>query len=238
MKTSQKIIVSALALFQVMWLSPRNALAAPPGQLDLSQSPLFYGVQQKPIVMLNLTKDNQLHFKAYTDYSDLDDDGVPELTYKHSFNYYGYWDSQKCYEYLTSDGYFSPTGYSADKYCGNSGWSGNFLNWLATSRMDSVRKILYGGKRSTDTATDTVLERNFLTMDAHSWAKFYDGADLNKLVPATILGTLNSNSTAAGTTYTNNGGATVTATAIDAVGNYFIRPNSLRELPVSNVMRA
>lgn len=226
MKTSQKIIVSTLALFQAMWLNPRGALAAPPGQLDLSQSPLFYGVQQKPIVMLNLTKDNQLHFKAYTDYSDLDDDGIPELTYKHSFSYYGYWDSQKCYDYVATDGgFFSPRGYAADKYCAGTAWSGNFLNWVATSRMDSVRKILYGGKRSTDTATDTVLERNFLTMDAHSWAKFYDGADLIKLVPTAILGTLSSSSSAAGTSYTNNGGVTVTATAIDAVGDYFITPN-------------
>jgi type IV pilus assembly protein PilY1 len=224
MKTSHKLILSVAGLCQIAWLC---AHAAPPGPLTLAQSPLFLGVQNKPIVMLNLTKDNQLHFKAYTDYSDLDDDGIPELTYKHSFNYYGYWDSQKCYDYIPLDGgYFAPTatGYSGDKFCGGISWSGNFLNWVATSRMDSVRKILYGGKRSTDTATDTVLERNFLTMDAHSWAKFYDGADLNKLVPATILGTLNSSSTAVGTTYTNNGGATVTATAIDATGNYFIRP--------------
>jgi type IV pilus assembly protein PilY1 len=214
MKTSQKIIVSALALFQVVWCNPRDALAAPPGQLDLSQSPLFYGVQQKPIVMLNLTKDNQLHFKAYTDYSDLDDDGIPDLTYKHSFNYYGYWDSQKCYEYINTDGgLFSPKGYSADKYCEGTGWSGNFLNWLATSRMDSVRKILYGGKRSTDTVTNTVLERNFLTMDAHSWAKFYDGEKLNQLVPSSLVNTFVKKDDA-GKTYTNATGNTVLSTPI------------------------
>jgi type IV pilus assembly protein PilY1 len=221
MKTSQKIIVSTLALFQAMWLNPRGALAAPPGQLDLSQSPLFYGVQQKPIVMLNLTKDNQLHFKAYTDYSDLDDDGIPELTYKHSFNYYGYWDSQKCYEYKSSNnGFYAPTGYSADKYCAGTGWSGNFLNWVATSRMDSVRKILYGGKRSTDSTTETVLERNFLTMDAHSWAKFYNGADLNKLVPDSVLGTFTT--TAPGTTYASTTATLPTVTAMATATNYFV----------------
>ena len=37
------------------------------------------------------------------------------------------------------------------------------------TRMDIVRKILYGGKRSTDTATDTVLERAHLPIDAHSF---------------------------------------------------------------------
>jgi type IV pilus assembly protein PilY1 len=222
MKTSQKIITSALVLLQATWfnLLP-TAQAAPPGPLDLAQSPLFYGVQQKPIVMLNLTKDNQLHFKAYTDYSDLDDDGIPELTYKHSFNYYGYWDPQKCYLYQAADGgYFAPDRYSADKYCGGTAWSGNFLNWVATSRMDSVRKILYGGKRSTDTTTNTVLERNFLTMDAHSWAKFYDQADLNKLVPSAVLGVFTT--TATGRTYTNNSGTTTLSTKMDTAGDYFV----------------
>jgi type IV pilus assembly protein PilY1 len=222
MKNSQKLIIVALLFCQVTWTNLPIAEAAPPGPLDLVQSPLFYGLQQKPIVMLNLTKDHQLHFKAYTDYSDLDGDGIPELTYKHSFDYYGYWDSGKCYSYSAANGgVYSPTGFSADKYCGGTGWSGNFLNWVATSRLDSVRKILYGGKRSTDTATSTVIERSFLTMDAHSWAKFYDGADLNKLIPATILGTFTT--TASGTTYTDNSGSVVTLTDMATATNYFIR---------------
>jgi type IV pilus assembly protein PilY1 len=33
------------------------------------------------------------------------------------------------------------------------------LNWAAMSRMDAVRKLLYGGMRSTDTSSTTVLER-------------------------------------------------------------------------------
>jgi type IV pilus assembly protein PilY1 len=221
MKTPHKLIASMAAICQIAWLSVHVAHAAPPGPLTLAQSPLFLGVQNKPIVMLNLTKDNQLHFKAYTDYSDLDDDGKPELTYKHSFDYYGYWDSQKCYSYQAANGgYYAPIGFSADKYCEGTGWSGNFLNWVATSRMDSVRKILYGGKRSTDTTTNTVLERNFLTMDAHSWAKFYNGADLNKLVPSSVLGTFTI--TATGTTYANTTATLPILTAMAAAGNYFV----------------
>jgi type IV pilus assembly protein PilY1 len=221
MKTYLKLALYTLALCQTMLVAIPAANAAPPGPLDLAQSPLFYGLQQKPIVMLNLTKDNQLHFKAYTDYSDLDDDGKPDLTYKHSFNYYGYWDSQKCYEYRAADGgYFAPIRFSADKYCEGTYWSGNFLNWVATSRMDSVRKILYGGKRSTDSVTETMLERNFLPMDAHSWAKFYDGSDLNKLVPTSIIGTLSA--TASGKVYTDNTGVTLRNTRIAGAGDYFI----------------
>ena len=137
MKNSKQLLVSGLMLCQLAWIAAPLAEAAPPGPLNLAQTPLFYGVQQKPIVMLNLTKDHQLHFKAYTDYSDLDGDGKPELTYTHSFDYYGYWDPKKCYVYSAANGgYYSPTGYSADKYCSGTGWSGNFLNWLATSRLD------------------------------------------------------------------------------------------------------
>jgi type IV pilus assembly protein PilY1 len=212
-------LLSYCAMAATALLSASQVFAAPPGPLDLSQQPLFYGTQQKPIVMLSLTKDHQLHFKAYTDYSDLDDDGIPELGYKHSFDYYGYWDAKKCYSYSAADGYFSPTGYSADKYCGGTGWSGNFLNWVATSRLDSVRKILYGGKRSIDETARTVLERSFLPMDAHSWAKYYNGADLNKLVPSTLIGT--SVAGASGTTYAGST-PVVTATAMATAANYLI----------------
>src|SRR5262249_34931242 len=49
--------------------------------------------------------------------------------------------------------------------------------------MDAVRKLLYGGMRSTDTSSTTVLERSYLPTDAHSWAKYYNGADIAQLTP-------------------------------------------------------
>jgi len=39
------------------------------------------------------------------------------------------------------------------------------------SRMDALRKVLYGGYRSTDEASLTVLERAYIPQDAHSWAR-------------------------------------------------------------------
>ena len=127
------------------------------------------------------------NFKAYNDYSDLDRDGVVDTTYKHSFDYYGYFDSYKCYDY--SSGLFEPASETADKYCAGN-WSGNFLNWATMARIDAVRKILFGGLRTVDTSSDTVLERAFLPNDAHSFAKFYGGADVNKLTPFTPAGGL------------------------------------------------
>ena len=151
--------------------------------LTIAQTPLFLTQAAKPIVMLNISNDHQLYFKAFDDYSDLDDDGTPETTYKHSFDYYGYFDSYKCYDYSTTNNRFEPTGdVDSDKYCSGN-WSGNFLNWASMARIDTVRKMLYGGYRSTDTATLTVLERTFIPNDAHSFAKFYAGTDLNQLTP-------------------------------------------------------
>lgn len=136
----------------------------------------------RPMIMLNMSKDHQLFYRAYDEFSDLDGDGLPETTYKHAFNYYGYFDSFKCYNYSGTTNRFEPASTSSNKYCtGN--WSGNFLNWATMTRVDVVRKVLYGGHRSTDTATLTVLERANLPTDAHSFAKYYKGDDLDQLTP-------------------------------------------------------
>lgn len=146
----------------------------------ISQAPLSLTTHVKPMVMLNLSNDHQLYFAAYNEYTDVDDDGIVDRSYEHTFNYYGYFDSFKCYNY--SSGVFTPASDSADKYCSGN-WSGNFLNWATMSRIDVVRKVLYGGYRSTDSATSTILERSYLPNDAHSWARYYNGSDLSKLTP-------------------------------------------------------
>lgn len=168
------------------------------------QEPLFLVAPVKPITMLNMSRDHQLFFKLYDDFSDITDgrptvnnavnanygkepDGIPDTTYVHGFDYYGYFDSYKCYTYSKTTNQFDPIAFSDSKYC-NAGnatnqWSGNFLNWASMTRMDAVRKMLYGGMRSTDTTTATVLERAYLPTDAHSFAKYYAGSDLNLLTP-------------------------------------------------------
>src|SRR5688572_17842769 len=76
-------------------------------------------------------------------------DKKPDTTYIHAFRYYGYFDSDKCYTY--DNNLFAPSRFvdSSTRYCGGTGeWNGNFLNWATMTRMDAVRKILYGGKRA------------------------------------------------------------------------------------------
>jgi len=161
--------------------------------------------QNKPMVMLTASKDYTMFWKAYTDFEDIDFDGVVDYTYKPTFSYYGYFDPDKCYTYNTANtGRFVPYGdvssAAADvgkRYCtaGAGLWSGNFLNWSTTSRMDVLRKVLYGGLRSYygdpqatrytngDTASDTTLEQSFVPRNSQAFVKYYNGADIDRVTP-------------------------------------------------------
>lgn len=143
-----------------------------------------------PVVMLTLSKDENYFHKAYDDYSDLDGDGVVERGYDDRFDYDGYFHPHLCYAYSDANQRFEPSGRtdpSAQRhYCldtQSDKFSGNFLNWATMTRMDLVRRALYGGKRSVDSATLTILERAHLPSDGHSFAKYYNGADLGALTP-------------------------------------------------------
>lgn len=142
-----------------------------------AQLPLFVNNSVPPLNMLVVARDHKLFFPAYNDASDLDGNGI-DLHYKPSIDYLGYFDSYKCYTYSSGNGYFSPSSNTTAanlKKCPGS-WSGDFLNYVTTSRADALRKVLYGGYRDVDTATQTILSRAFITTDAHTWGKEYIGA--------------------------------------------------------------
>ncbi|MGH7490262.1 MAG: hypothetical protein ACREMY_32340, partial [bacterium] len=157
-----------------------------------------------PLVLLVMSRDEQLYNKAYTDYTDLHqgesgDPGTINSTYDDTFNYAGYFDSGLCYTYdsgttgysSTSPGVHAGTGLftpaadaaSTNNHSCTSQWSGNFLNWLAMTRLDIVRDVLYGGLRSIDTSTQTVLERAAVPNDLHAWVKVYGGSDVASFTP-------------------------------------------------------
>ena len=62
----------ALACFLVAL----QGFATPSFALTLAQKPLYAGGAIPPLVMLVISKDQQLYKKAYNDYSDLDGDGA------------------------------------------------------------------------------------------------------------------------------------------------------------------
>lgn len=162
--------LSPTGLLRNVMLSLLFGLSANTSIAAVSQQPLFLTSSVPPIVMLTMERDHKLYYEAYNDASDVNGDGVLDIHYKPSIKYFGYFDSYKCYSY--NSGKFSPTGITVNKQCSNA-WSGDYLNYLTTSRMDALRRVLYGGKRSTDSATATVLERSYIPQDAHSWGKEY-----------------------------------------------------------------
>ncbi|WP_281848144.1 PilC/PilY family type IV pilus protein [Dyella sp. GSA-30] len=153
---------------------------------DYTAYPTLNASAVAPLVMLVISRDEQLFIKAYTDYTDLDGDGVVDTTYNDKFNYSGYFDSNLCYQYGTATYKASAKATGTNGHqCDGTTWSGNFLNWLTMSRLDVLRLVLYGGLRSTDTSTATTLERAPIPNDLHAWAKVYSGTDINNFTPFT-----------------------------------------------------
>ena len=143
-----------------------------PGALNIAQQPLFTRASLPPLNMLVMGKDHKIYYEAYNDASDLTGDGVPDVGYKPAIDYYGYFNSYACYNW--NGDYFTPASATSDKRCGGTAWSGDFLNYLTTSRMDALRRVLYGGWRQTDNDTGlTILQGAFFPQDAHSWGKEY-----------------------------------------------------------------
>jgi len=164
------------------------AIAAP------AQLPLFLGGGQ-PLVLLTMSRDHKFYYEAYNDSSDINGDGIPDVGFKETIDYFGYFDSYKCYTYSSSSNRFVPASVTTTKKCSGQ-WSGNFLNYVTMTRMDAVRKVLYGGYRKTDSNSSsdsylTVLERSFVPQDAHSWGKEYesiarDGYDISEYTPLAL----------------------------------------------------
>ncbi|WP_321413287.1 PilC/PilY family type IV pilus protein [uncultured Desulfobacter sp.] len=156
---------------------------------DYQAVPPFVTAGVPPLVMLVMGRNHKLYYEAYNDASDLNGDGTLDVGYNPAIDYYGYFDSYKYYAYVSGSNRFEPRGKTSDKKAADGDyWSGDFLNYLTMSRMDCLRKVLYGGFRYTDTSTETVLERSFIPQDAHSWGKEYysidhDGYDIQDYTP-------------------------------------------------------
>jgi type IV pilus assembly protein PilY1 len=187
----KRMINRVVAVITLFCMATQTTFAA---FVSLATVPLFIGTSVPPMVMLNVPKDHQMFGKLYNDFADVNDDGVTDTGYDHTIDYYGYFDSFKCYTYTSSR--FEPISNTPDKLCNaapaTNQWSGNFLNWVAMSRLDAVRKLLYGGFRTADTNALTVLERAAVPTDGHAWAKFYAGDGtaprpaVNRLTPFNV----------------------------------------------------
>lgn len=183
--------------FVLLWCGISPTYAA---SLAISDSPLFATTSEPPLTMLVMGRDHKLYYEAYNDASDLNGDAIIDVGYQGyhgdsplNVDYYGYFNSYVCYSYNGSttniengqpeaSARFVPSSAKTaaqiaakDKTCnGANEWSGDFLNYVTTARIDALRKVFYGGFRATDSTSLTVLERTHIPQDAHAWGKEYD----------------------------------------------------------------
>jgi type IV pilus assembly protein PilY1 len=167
-------MLPALALSQ--WIIPTQPLSIQPAA--------------KPLIMLGLGRDHRMFYEAYNDASDIDGDGTLDIRFKPAIIYLGLFNSDYCYTHdgdasssaasATNTQKFVPSGVAgADKKCPGK-WSGNWLNYVTTSRIDALKVVLFGGTREVDTSSSTILRRTYIPQDAHSWAKEYESFDNDK----------------------------------------------------------
>jgi len=181
-KIGSKALLTIIYLFFLLGIISTGNAAAPVTVAPMENYcvvPPFISQNVPPLVMFIMGRNHKMYYEAYNDASDLNDDGDVDTTYDHSITYYGYFDTEKCYRYDSSGTpTFRPVGFvNSDGFCsaGSGNWNGNLLNWLSMSRIDVLKKVLYGGYRSTDSSSATVLERAYIPQDAHSWGKEYTG---------------------------------------------------------------
>jgi type IV pilus assembly protein PilY1 len=170
--------------------------------VTIPSEPLTIQASAVPLIMLAFGRDHRMFYEAYNDSSDIDGDGTLDIRFKPFITYLGLFDSNLCYSHNNSNsntGLFTPSVAASDasytaggktytvKNCPGA-WSGNWLNYITTSRIDALRVVLYGGTREVDSATQTVLRRSYIPQDAHSWAKeyfseAYDGYKISDYTP-------------------------------------------------------
>jgi Tfp pilus tip-associated adhesin PilY1 len=156
--------------------------------------PPFLATTIPPNVMIMLSVETPMQGAAHPD---LTCEGTPTTTYKcksnatdvggrnvvnnynNSTDYYGYFDTAKCYDY--QGGVFKYHKAATNHQCGGDSWSGNFLNFATMTAVDAFRKAFSGGNRDTDAVGNTILlGANQTRSPGDSWypIRKIDNADL------------------------------------------------------------
>ncbi len=166
---------NSIRLLPVLSLAVPAALSA--AMSDFTALPPTQVPGTDPNVMINLSIETPMQGAAYNDQNDGGtctgrpaSEGGKNIgaCYFKDQEYIGYFDPDKCYVYSTD--HFAPSGaVGTDHECSGK-WSGNMLNWATMTAIDEFRWALTGGHRSTDTATETRLQRANMGLSAgHSW---------------------------------------------------------------------
>lgn len=151
-----------------------------PSMEDYRADPPFMSVSVKPNILLILDSSGSMNEFAYQEISGCRANSnacncdVQSWTgYQEDMEYYGIFDPDLCYAYSNTNHYFASVGSVDDDASttdvqeraaevpgqwseGRQCFSGNWLNWLTTRRVDAAKKVLTGGKVASGT-TDVLL---------------------------------------------------------------------------------
>ncbi len=114
--------------------------------------------------------------------------------------YLGYFDSEKCYRYNQTAGYFEPTSQlPSNNYC-QGDFSGNALNWMTMTTIDIFRQTMTGGNRARGIGTSpsdyengdsiglTILRRAYVNKNQNGYLTYkLNGRSIDRSLAANIL---------------------------------------------------
>lgn len=151
----------------VLWSLACSSIAG----ISMSNTPLYITSSAPPNVLLEMSIESPMGGAAYND--EVNTAGLVATApyycegrqsfkvgwsthssvgtcYNPNTVYLGYFDSEKCYKYKSSPGFFYPDGSATNHTCSGK-FSGNFMNWAGMTAMDMFVYTMTGGYRETDT---------------------------------------------------------------------------------------
>ncbi len=186
------ITVKAYFFIVVLFACSGAARAQTVTSSDFAAVPPLISDSTDPFVMISLSVELTQQAEAFTGARQTYANGtycpgrVSNLSvcYTADEEYIGYFDPDKCYEYVTSSGsiydgtpyvanailqsatgpdlvnnqttdYFRPVGPSTGHTCSGNQFSGNFMNWSTMTALDEFRYAMTGGARLVDTVGAT-----------------------------------------------------------------------------------
>lgn len=161
-------IMLALFLCASVTGHPSLSLAGTP-EIKIADGPLLVGGNVHPNMVFSMSGEYSISGMAYRDDSE---------AYNRTLEYIGYFNPLKCYRYQGGnrniiDGFFAIAGNADELHECDGTFSGNFMNWVASSTIDILRYALTGGDRIIDTPTTTILQRAVLKTGFYANADYF-----------------------------------------------------------------
>ncbi len=166
MKCKNRYILIISLILSFLWMPQ---LSSAQNMIDYTAYPTFVTSTIAPNILLVLDQSGGMQFPAYTgcqfngysskiaDCGTSDSASEPEYSYDPSKDYYGYFKTDKYYQYGSNKFEENASCADTDKIGSSNCISGNLLNWSTMSRIDLMRKALIGGKAaSTQLTTHTL----------------------------------------------------------------------------------